>query len=264
MQRTHLATLAQETVAIIARGDYVVEGVKYTIRTSIANTNANTITYSPQDPLPAKTGTYDTAITALNTTTLEAARNLVNPVALNFASARNPGGGFLRGSRAQEESLARASGLYASIKNSPMYAFHRRYRSPMYAGFIIYSPKVTVIRNDQGALVKPWPCSFISAPAVNAGVARQRNQRNVVPEEDITQTMRTRIHRVLGTAVKYGHTNVVLGAWGCGVFRNDPRTIAGLFYAALRGPFKGVFENVVFAVLDTRNRGPPAPCWHGT
>jgi uncharacterized protein (TIGR02452 family) len=42
----------------------------------------------------------------------------------------------------------------------------------------------------------------------------------------------------------------VLGAWGCGVFRNDPQQIAALFAAALTGPFHGAFAEVVFAILD--------------
>jgi uncharacterized protein (TIGR02452 family) len=44
----------------------------------------------------------------------------------------------------------------------------------------------------------------------------------------------------------------VLGAWGCGVFRNDPRVVAAAFAGHLRrGPWSGRFERVVFSVLDT-------------
>jgi uncharacterized protein (TIGR02452 family) len=43
---------------------------------------------------------------------------------------------------------------------------------------------------------------------------------------------------------------VVLGAWGCGVFGNDPSEIAHLFHGALVGPFLGLFSQVVFAILD--------------
>jgi uncharacterized protein (TIGR02452 family) len=44
---------------------------------------------------------------------------------------------------------------------------------------------------------------------------------------------------------------LVLGAWGCGVFKNDPEQIAELFRSALAGRFRGAFTHVVFAVLDS-------------
>jgi uncharacterized protein (TIGR02452 family) len=44
--------------------------------------------------------------------------------------------------------------------------------------------------------------------------------------------------------------HLVLGAWGCGVFGNDPREIATLFHAALSGPYQGAFADVVFAITD--------------
>jgi uncharacterized protein (TIGR02452 family) len=55
---------------------------------------------------------------------------------------------------------------------------------------------------------------------------------------------------VLAIAAAHGHAAPVLGAWGCGVFKNDPVEVADLFAAALRGPFRGAFATVVFAVLD--------------
>jgi uncharacterized protein (TIGR02452 family) len=45
---------------------------------------------------------------------------------------------------------------------------------------------------------------------------------------------------------------VVLGAWGCGVFRNDPAQVADAFRTLLGpgGRFARSFEHVVFGVLD--------------
>ena len=62
--------------------------------------------------------------------------------------------------------------------------------------------------------------------------------------------MDERVGRVLAVAALHGHEVLVLGAWGCGVFRNDPAMIADLFQAALAGRFRGAFTHVVFAVLD--------------
>src|SRR5919108_730072 len=76
-----------------------------------------------------------------------------DPCCLNFASAKHPGGGFLGGARAQEETLARASGLYASLVGNPMYAFHKAQDDPMYSNYAIYAPDVPVLRTDEGLLL---------------------------------------------------------------------------------------------------------------
>lgn len=62
--------------------------------------------------------------------------------------------------------------------------------------------------------------------------------------------MRARVDRALAVMAHHGHRHLVLGAWGCGVFGNDPEIVADQFAVALEGPFAGVFEEVVFAVLD--------------
>jgi uncharacterized protein (TIGR02452 family) len=169
-------------------------------------------------------------------------------VALNFASATHPGGGFLTGSRAQEESLARSSGLYACLDGQPMYAFHQGRRDPLYTSYALYSPDVPVFRTDDGTLLEePWRCSFITAAAVNAKAVLQRDPSR---RPEIRQAMRERIHKVLAIATVHGHDTLVLGAWGCGAFGNDAEEIAELFREALAERFVGVFATVVFAVTD--------------
>ncbi len=193
----------------------------------------------------------------INTTTLAASRLLVehenreDVLCLNFASAKNPGGGFLGGSQAQEESLARASGLYACI--SPMrtlYDTNARYRSSLYTDHLIYSPRVPVFRDEDDRLLEaPWLVSMLTVPAVNAGAVR-RNEPENIPR--IQETMLRRIEKLLSVAVVCGHRTLVLGAWGCGVFKNDPAAVAGWFHYHLveNETFHGAFDRVVFAVLD--------------
>ena len=195
----------------------------------------------------------------VNETTLSAASRLteaddnVNPLALNFASAKNPGGGFLKGSQAQEESLARASGLYPCIAQmQAMYETNRQFRSCLYTDNMIYSPGVPVFRDDRDQLLEaPYLVSFVTAPAVNAGVVRRRKRENVARIEDV---MRERMEKVLSLAVIHHHETLVLGAWGCGVFRNNPRDVARWFGDHLTGNglFTRSFKKVVFAVLDRR------------
>jgi uncharacterized protein (TIGR02452 family) len=195
----------------------------------------------------------------VNETTLSAASRLAqadgnaNVLALNFASAKNPGGGFLKGSQAQEESLARASGLYPCIvQMQAMYEANRRLRCCLYTDNMIYSPGVPVLRDDGDQLLEaPYLVSFVTAPAVNAGVVRRRGTEDVARIEDV---MRGRIEKVLSLSVIHHHEILVLGAWGCGVFRNDPRDVARWFGDHLTdgGLFSGAFKKVVFAVLDRR------------
>jgi uncharacterized protein (TIGR02452 family) len=203
--------------------------------------------------LPAVTaGTHTTRIEVNNETTLEAAQRLTEAgqrvVALNFASAKHPGGGFLGGARAQEESLARSSGLYRCINGNAMYEYHRQQHDPMYSSYAIYSPDVPVIRTDEGDLLAaPFLCSFITAPAVNAGVVLQRRPSH---RPHIRKEMRQRVERVLTIAALHEHKALVLGAWGCGVFGNDCQEVAELFHEALTGQFAGVFAHIIFAIVD--------------
>ncbi len=198
-----------------------------------------------------------TRFEVVDATTFAAARHLVehekcgDVLCLNFASAKNPGGGFLNGSQAQEESLARASGLYACI--SPMrtmYDTNARYRSSLYTDHLIHSPRVPVFRDDEDRLLEtPWLVSLLTAPAVNAGAVRQNEPENI---PRIQETMLRRMEKLLSVAVVCGHTTLVLGAWGCGVFQNDPADVAGWFryHFVENETFRDAFDRVVFAVLD--------------
>jgi uncharacterized protein (TIGR02452 family) len=62
--------------------------------------------------------------------------------------------------------------------------------------------------------------------------------------------MKQRIDRVRDSARSYGYTALVLGAWGCGAFGNDPHAIAGFFKEALTSTFAESFSDVVFAITD--------------
>ncbi len=118
-----LVTLAQETVAIVERGAYQLpSGTQVDMRPAVTRAVEGTRLYAPGDfaDLAPSLPEHDRppAIEVTGETTAEAARRLVeregvlHVAAVNFASARNPGGGFLRGAKAQEEDLARCYALY--------------------------------------------------------------------------------------------------------------------------------------------------------
>jgi uncharacterized protein (TIGR02452 family) len=195
-------------------------------------------------------------------TTLGAARRLVEKehchhvLALNFASAHNPGGGFLSGSQAQEESLARSSALYSSLQaGREYYEENRRGKSLLYTDHAIFSPNVPVIRDDDGTLLnRPYVVSFLTMPAPNVG-AMPTGDPDV---RRVGEIFRRRVGYIFSLAAAEGYRELVLGAWGCGVFGNDPKEVAQIIHERLFGPdgWAGKFRRIIFAVLD---RSPANP-----
>jgi uncharacterized protein (TIGR02452 family) len=272
-QRSTRAQIARETLAILEEGRYrSPSGREVAVREAIEAAQARSVLHVPEQfedvfrqrdrILLGREDRQPVRFEVTNETTLSAARRLIRGgeaarvLALNFASAKNPGGGFLNGSQAQEESLARASGLYACIAPlREMYDTNRRFPSCLYTDHMIYSPDVPVFRDDADELLEqPYAVSFLTAPAVNAGAVRANEPHNVAR---IGEVMPSRIEKVLSLAVLHGHDALVLGAWGCGVFGNDPDRVAEWFSLYLNGEgrFRSAFRTVTFAVLDRTSEG---------
>lgn len=171
---------------------------------------------------------------------------------LNFASAKNPGGGFLNGAMAQEESLAASSILYRTlVAHEEYYQVNRANRSMMYTDYGIYSPDVVFFRDGRFALVEePVQASVLTLPAVNMGQVILKGE----DAEQAEQVMRRRMKLALAVFAAQGARNLVLGAYGCGVFRNDPKKVAGWWKELLDEEMGVFFDSVFHAVLD-RSRG---------
>jgi uncharacterized protein (TIGR02452 family) len=250
--------MATETMAIIEAGGYRSPGGHdVRIASSVAAAVAGTRLHLPDEnvslPQSASAGAPATEVT--NETSLSAARRLGGDVAcLVFASAKNPGGGFLTGAQAQEESIARSSALYPCLRTArEFYDFHRQQRDLRYSDRVIYSPGVPVIRADDGALLdEPYAVSFLTAAAPNLA-AITTNQPTAAAS--VPGVLAARAERVLAVAAAHGHRTLVLGAWGCGVFQNDPAVVAAAFAAGLARA-SGSFDQVVFAVLDRQRNAP--------
>ncbi|MFI9297218.1 TIGR02452 family protein [Streptomyces gardneri] len=259
-----LREIARKTEEIVAAGGYrAPDGRTVSLAEDLTAALAGTRLHGPE-PVPATPDTDRTAtLDVTGESSLAAARRMVSadparPVAvLNFASARNPGGGYLNGAQAQEEALCRASALHATLLRAPdYYAHHRADPDVFYTDRVIHSPRVPVFRDERGALLdEPFTVGFLTSPAPNAGVVRRRTPERAA---QLPAALATRAERVLETAAAAGYRRLVLGAWGCGVFQNDPAVVAGAFGALLRGDgrFAGHFEEIVFAVLD-RSSGAP-------
>lgn len=261
MKRSFRAQIAKETLLIFEAGTYTPKGGKpVSVRSAQRACEKGTVLYTPEAlaQLPSSgPNSGATKFEVTKETTLEAARRLRQDPAtskvacLNFASAKNAGGGFLSGSQAQEESLARSSGLYRSQGRArAYYDENRECETCLYTDHIIYSPDVPVIRDDGGQLLDPYyTVSMITAPAVNAGALRQKEPDKV---EEIRAVMSRRAGYVLAVAQANQCEDLILGAWGCGVFQNDPEKVATIFGEHLLdgGAFAGAFDRVVFAIPD--------------
>ncbi|MFI8288143.1 TIGR02452 family protein [Streptomyces sp. ms191] len=252
-----LRGIAKQTEEIVEAGRYrAPDGRTVSIEAELAAAVAGTTLYGPEPVRVVPDRGRDTAIEVTDESSLAAARRLAAadtaPVAvLNFASARNPGGGYLNGAQAQEEAVCRASALYTTLLTAPAYyEHHRAERDAFYTDRVIHSPGVPVFRDDRGALLdEPFTVGFLTSPAPNAGVIRRRTPQLA---DRIPAALASRAERVLEAAVAGGYRRLVLGAWGCGVFRNDPAEVAGAFRRLLTGEgrFAGHFDEIVFAILD--------------
>lgn len=258
--RKQRSKIAHETVEVLDSGHYETKtGKLVDIESELEYAVENTELYRPRDfEIIQLRGDYPgpLSLKVTNETTLEAAKRLEypgtsDPFILNFASGRNPGGGFLNGSGAQEESLARATGLYPCISEvTEYYQKNRQSGTGLYTNNMIYSPRVPVIRDEDGNFLEsPYSVSILTAPAVNRKAVEKNEPERL---SEVKPTMDDRIKKVLLVAVDNNHKDLVLGAWGCGVFDNDPGVISKLFRKNLEEgeTFHSEFEKVVFAVPD--------------
>ena len=202
---------------------------------------------------------------AVNDDCIEVTRKLVEegyrPIMLNMANRHTPGGGVLNGARAQEESLFRQSNLCVSLYQYDDYHAgllglplgNGRYPMDRETGGI-YSGRVTFFRTSsrQGdALVEtPFECAVVSVAAINR--PDLTSYGTLAPWA--AAATKTKIRTMLRIGLLHGHDAIVLGAWGCGAFRNPPEHMASLFHEVLREPeFAGKYRVVRFAVIEDHN-----------
>jgi len=249
LPRDVAANRARTIVEAVRQGCYLTpQGQRVDIAPRIATACSRKVSIPPDAPrVPAPARRYDTIVVqVVNDTTLVAARALkdagLRPAALNFANGVRPGGGFLSGARAQEEALCRCSGLYATLVDDPMYLHHAGHARHEATAWIILSSDVPIIRAESGTwLDEPWLLDVLTCAAPYAPRVGQPRSGDL---------LRHRIQRLLIVAAAEGADTLVLGAWGCGAFGNDPDRTARDFRDALEGPLGEAFRHVVFAVAD--------------
>lgn len=183
-----------------------------------------------------------------------------HPAVVNIASRRNPGGGVLTGAGAQEENLFRRSNLFQSLYQfapfADIYGLRKsKYQYPLDRNFGgIYTPYATIFRGTEQdgypLLYEPYRMSFIAV----AGINRPALESPERIASELVEAVKNKIRTIFRIGLLHGHDSLILGALGCGAFRNPPSHIARLFHEVMEEPeFKNKFRLLLFAILDDHN-----------
>lgn len=183
---------------------------------------------------------------------------------LNFASATTPGGGVTKGSSAQEESICRCSTLYPCLncKESwdKFYTPHRNEGSVLHNDDILYTPSIIICKSDDGNYTRLPEKNFVevdvitcAAPNLRENPSNQYNSYNTQTEQvtlfddELYKIHLSRAKAILDSAVENGVEVIVLGAFGCGAFKNNPYVVARAYREVLKD-YAGKFKEIEFAI----------------
>ena len=219
--------------------------------------------YWVTEEVPAFENRFDTdaKIVVSKSTSFGAARKYNGEIAvLNFASATNPGGGVTHGSFAQEECLCRCSTLYNNLilkeAADKFYLPHRSGLSPLHNDDIIYTPGVVVFKSDDYkdyGTTKNVNVITCAAPNLREDPKNEFNSENTtvpatISDDDLLELHKQRGRKILSVAAANKNDFIILGAFGCGAFRNDPKIVAEA-YKQILPEFKNAFKVIEFAVF---------------
>ncbi len=256
-----LISIAIQNEQIVRKGYYQIDGSIYSIAHLIIGSMMDSYILGGHDPqdedlkeleeqIPTLE-TFQTKVEVKHQGTVAGASEMYHaydgdivPLLLNFASAKTPGGGYVRGTVAQEEDLCRCSSLYFCIKDKKEYYYQFDSNNYLFTDDFIYSKQVPFFRNEDYSLTKkPFVADVVTYAAPN-------NSKVPFDDQVLFNTFTKRIDNLLGFALKAGAKFLVLGAWGCGVFANDPDMVAKIFASFLNGKYKNLFKHVKFSVFD--------------
>ena len=281
-RRSSLERIAKETFTAIGEGGYSYKRVFRDLTEAVKEAVSKTVYYSPNSSIkrwasstkPNLTHSLPAHFSILHITTLDAARLLDNVNKndpfhqerigiLNFASPINRGGDFKYGAESQEEFIVRSSTLYHALKADEAQKFYKLHTcknaavNGYYSHGMIYSPNICIFRDDDGNWTYPFLVDVLSCSAVNAGEVRKANGFITLGlEVEIEKEMSERMGRILYLFECKGVRNIILGAFGTGVFGISVATVARIWAHLLLLPearFKKSFDRVVFAITGEEN-----------
>lgn len=166
---------------------------------------------------------------------------------LNMASHKRPGGGVYNGARAQEECLFRCSNL-SSVIHTNLY--------PLEDNEAVYTQNAIFFKDVNYNYMSEVVCDVVTVAALRLhGVLDKKGNISYESSNpDYRSITKNKIRLMLSLAAKNGVKNLILGAWGCGVFKNNPEVISGYFHEILVSEcYSGLFNQVIFAVINDEN-----------
>lgn len=176
---------------------------------------------------------------------------------LNFANPVTPGGGVRIGAMAQEECLCRSSNLYLCLTASPFpeyYGYHKTMDDRFYSDRLLYTRDVTVFKDDE-AIPRLLPEREWFQTDVITCAAPYLAGRGGADAATLKRVFKGRIKNILEAALDNGAGVVILGAFGCGAFKNPPEIVAAAFREAIEENGYGrKFDRIVFAVKKSADR----------
>lgn len=251
-KKEELTACFQDTINVINSSKELLNSTKASIRsTKIICDKVNNI---------HQCNNTEANITVVGNTTFDSSKEYAyqgqKVAVLNFASAVNPGGGVSQGAMAQEECLCRSSNLLPCLKQKHLmkdyYMPHRIANNPMYSDKIIYTPNVTVFKTDDVLPVIMPQNQWFNVDVITCAAPNLRNVDSV-DKDKLFNVFCNRIEMILSTAASYGVETIILGAWGCGAFKNPPEIVANAFKKVIEDNYIYTFINIVFAIKGSHN-----------
>lgn len=234
-EEKRLRSYKAEDFYIRISGEYAAE---------IKECQKKTVEYDDKSPVTVEKRYENTDISIIAKDSVSAVFECSNgkTCLLNFASFTTPGGGFMRGSIAQEEAICHESILYPVLNHMHDTYNKNRYDTNhgLYYNRGLYSPNVIFIRNQDTK-----QADVITCAAPNKNAMQATNQENL-------EALSSRIEFVLKMAADNQVETLILGAFGCGAFGQDAG-IVSVFFMELLKKYNGVFQNVIFAIPGGKN-----------
>ena len=217
-----------------------------TLENSKNLTDSTTSKHTFDETNPPRLTMFKDIISVINTDSVSAVveySKLGKTCVLNMASYKRPGGGVHNGARAQEECLFRCSNLIQVVPTS----FY-----PLEVNDALYTKDAIFFKDKDYEYMEPVVCDVITIAAINLNEnAKYDPVQNVTDYRKITKD---KIRLMVSLAAQNGVKNLIVGAWGCGVFNNDPTTMSQYFSEVLVGEGYSVdFDNIVFAIINDHN-----------
>lgn len=252
-RRKKLQIIFQDTLECIEKNDELNKATEIMV--------LSTTVYSKEIKVPRKcNNSLKSEILVLEDTTFSCAKKYVGSgkvAVLNFANPVQPGGGVVRGGLAQEESLCRSSNLYLGLTSDQMmgdyYTKNSSNNDSSGSDIVGYHPAVTVFKDD-AVFAEYLPHDEWFQVDVITCAAPRITESHQIKEDQLYQIHVNRGRRILQSAIVNNAEIVVLGAFGCGDFRNDPVVVAKAYrYLLLEEGYSRYFRKVIFAIKKDHN-----------